>query len=107
MSKTSKIDTEVGIKWVEALRSGKYKQGKHQLVFDGSYCCLGVLCEISGLEWPGNSALLPQNVQDWAGLDSYNGKYVSFGIQRFLSRDNDSGSTFEEIANTIEKEFLN
>lgn len=35
-------------KWVEALRSGKYKQGKEALCFGDKYCCLGVLCEIAG-----------------------------------------------------------
>src|SRR3990167_9242979 len=43
------------MKWIAALRSGKYKQGKgalHQV--DRSryhkYCCLGVLCEVVGVE---------------------------------------------------------
>lgn len=38
--------------WITALRSEKYKQGKRAL-YDkrsDSYCCLGVLCEISGLK---------------------------------------------------------
>ena len=37
-------------KWVRALRSGKYKQGRKMLVQDTdcgkAYCCLGVLCDI-------------------------------------------------------------
>lgn len=40
-------------KWIVALRSGKYTQG-HGRLRDGvgQMCCLGVLCEISGLgEW--------------------------------------------------------
>lgn len=37
-------------KWVEALRSGEYRQGKGYLqTGDGRFCCLGVACEISGL----------------------------------------------------------
>lgn len=36
--------------WVEALRSGKYKQGQSRLKYtrDGKvkHCCLGVLCEV-------------------------------------------------------------
>lgn len=32
--------------WVEALESGNYKQGQDWLFNDGSYCCLGVLCQI-------------------------------------------------------------
>lgn len=38
-------------RWIEALRSGKYKQGKHALrrVYAGSdeFCCLGVLCDVA------------------------------------------------------------
>lgn len=33
-------------KWVNALRSGKFKQGKNQLQIDTKFCCLGVACEI-------------------------------------------------------------
>jgi hypothetical protein len=34
-------------KWVEALRSGEYKQGTGFLCCEGRYCCLGVLCKIN------------------------------------------------------------
>lgn len=49
--------------WLEALESGKYKQGQGCLRSqaeitsnDGAktqlaYCCLGVLCEVAGLPW--------------------------------------------------------
>jgi len=42
-------------KWVAALRSGKYKQGRGFLKAkdsegDWTYCCLGVLCEVAGLK---------------------------------------------------------
>jgi len=33
-------------KWADALRSGKYKQGRHQLQFEDGYCCMGVACEV-------------------------------------------------------------
>jgi len=39
-------------KWVEALRSGEYEQGKGILCMDDEisgdwkYCCLGVACDI-------------------------------------------------------------
>jgi len=33
-------------KWVEALRSGKYKQCQRRLRKEGGFCCLGVLDEI-------------------------------------------------------------
>lgn len=37
--------------WIEALRSGKYQQGNGYLrTIDDKYCCLGVACEILGIE---------------------------------------------------------
>ena len=36
-------------KWIAALRSGKYKQGKGALQRNESFCCLGVLCEVAGV----------------------------------------------------------
>lgn len=41
--------------WIAALRSGKYKQGRAKLkqrdvAGEQTYCCLGVLCEVAGLE---------------------------------------------------------
>lgn len=45
------MKAEVANKWVKALRSGKYKQGKHALKYKSErgvvrHCCLGVLCEL-------------------------------------------------------------
>lgn len=40
------MNKEIKDKWVEALRSGNYKQGYGNLQTGDSYCCLGVLCEI-------------------------------------------------------------
>jgi hypothetical protein len=40
------MNSEVKQKWLEALRSGKYKQGRRQLRKGDSFCCLGVLCDV-------------------------------------------------------------
>lgn len=37
--------------WVVALRSGEYKQGPGALHRGDKFCCLGVLCDLSGGEW--------------------------------------------------------
>ena len=42
---------EIAERWVSALRSGEYKQGKLYLKSENGYCCLGVLCDILGVEW--------------------------------------------------------
>ena len=33
-------------KWIAALRSGEYKQGRSYLRDGAEYCCLGVLCDV-------------------------------------------------------------
>jgi hypothetical protein len=50
------MQAELKQKWIEALRSGKYEQGRGQLR-DASnrYCCLGVLADVCGVEWAQNT----------------------------------------------------
>ena len=39
-------------KWLEALRSGKYQQGRGTLRdADNKFCCLGVLLDVAGEKW--------------------------------------------------------
>jgi hypothetical protein len=71
--------------WVEALRSGKYKQGRGKLRNESNeFCCLGVLCNLHAQEHPdiaaaqtsqteymGSSAMPSDAVCDWAGLSIY------------------------------------
>lgn len=42
-----KLPKEFKEKWIAALRSGEYKQGRCQLEREGKYCCLGVACVIA------------------------------------------------------------
>lgn len=81
--------TELQTKWIEALESGEYKQGRSWLRNGGFYCCLGVLCEVGGLvpydkgnggffvsgEFGGaHSQMLPSSFAKAAGLhDCYGG----------------------------------
>lgn len=50
------MEASLKAKWIEALRSGKYKQGRLKLRDKTDcFCCLGVLCDISGVsEWEEN-----------------------------------------------------
>lgn len=111
--------------WVAALRSGKYKQGKQLLNRDGEYCCLGVACEVAmehGLAldkvvdmgstfYNGSSGVAPQELQDWLGLINSTGRikdalaFGGGGVGSIVSlvEMNDTGYTFEDIANYIEK----
>lgn len=116
------MNQEIKEKWVAALRSGDYKQGKGELhnVTKGTHCCLGVLCEIavqagvaevdrivdgaasftSGSLY-GRDAVLPDGVKDWAGMSSPNP--IIPGRDLTLAGFNDRGTPFTEIADLIEQ----
>jgi hypothetical protein len=81
-----KMNPEVKAKWLEALRSGEYNQGRNKLRTAEGLCCLGVLCEIaikdgvlkpydvvvfeeSGIHhYGGEDCYPPESVIDWSGL---------------------------------------
>jgi hypothetical protein len=94
------MDKKLKMKWVKALESGKFKQGKERLSAGGYYCCLGVLREIA---FKGQrcstlgdySNLLNPEIQREAGLTKR--------TQQALAAKNDVGETFKEIAAWIRK----
>ena len=104
-------------KWVEALRSGKYKQGQHNLRnADNTYCCLGVLCDIEGANWQIDNECF------WAfGMYTvYKGTHnvTSSGTiwpcyvvtpkteYRSLASLNDNGLPFNDIATVLEHVYV-
>jgi hypothetical protein len=106
--------------WVEALRSGKYKQTKGTLhnLNNGGFCCLGVAADVWGLATPEKMGTFtlwhegPSEVYDL--LDDTVGKAPCTGrdgVER-LDRHpalregiemNDDGKSFVEIADMIER----
>lgn len=121
------MDQEIKKEWVEALRSGEYVQGQrrlHEIVDEEhKYCCLGVLCEIAKkhkvnlpirqyfsdkahnvvfVEYDGYSALLPPEVSEWSGVNGVSGILPDAST---LSGHNDAGSSFDEIADMIERQL--
>lgn len=111
---------EIKERWVTALRSGKYQQGRGTLKNEHEhFCCLGVLCDLHANEthhtWsqsivPGNFVygravhFLPVEVQVWSGLASSVGRYGD-NDDDTLMFENDSGRSFSEIANIIEEKL--
>lgn len=99
--------------WLAALRSGKYRQGQGALKsVGGSYCCLGVLCEVAGLK----EKQLSCGSAAKAFIDKtgdYDVSYLPDGFahevdisatkQSALAEMNDDGKTFEQIADYIEQ----
>ena len=90
------------IKWVEALRSGKYKQGKGYLDEGGEYCCLGVACKIFNI--PATDAHYPPkelvNLLDL--VDDAGRRRGPDGTDDTLAHHNDNGKDFNQIADLIE-----
>lgn len=104
----------VAIKWVTALRSKQFKQGQSYLCSVNKYCCLGVLCEIApknlklkkekggGVTYfNGEKFDIPYEVQEWADMRTNYGQTASSS----LSNMNDTGSSFSEIADYIERNW--
>lgn len=119
--------------WIDALRSGEFKQCTGTLAKREnstiSYCCLGVLATIAGVD------AVPQELPDWENLVfDFDGKLESGVIpkayrntivsdldlstlvapatnpllppddlMRILSSKNDKGATFEDIAAYLEE----
>jgi len=94
--------------WVDALRSGRFVQGKGTLFHSGRHCCLGVLAEVVG-RLEGRCV-----VGEYRGQKIHCYDHLPMGFMReiglsasshgFLTVMNDSGeATFEEIADFIEE----
>lgn len=125
----SEMNPEIKADWLNALRSGKYRQGMSALRRKRTnsyvYCCLGVLCErVNPSAWDGESHDKVTGFPSVAfarevGLASNDGAFfVTPGlIERFprlaysypeyrsgsLAELNDSGNwSFNEIADLIE-----
>lgn len=115
------MDKDLKQKWLEALRSGKYKQGTGFLRRgqggSDKFCCLGVLCDIVRPEdWLpktdfdgvvcyktatnlGTMYMPPQSVGKLLGDKLFNGVNAT----QTLASKNDDGESFEEIAKWIEE----
>lgn len=119
------MDTALKDRWLEALRSGKYTQGKAALCRNGQFCCLGVLADIEGaLVEPPNgkydtgqrvvldeggspwSGFLPSSLQDRWGLDARTvdpiDPLVTTTAHYAVADLNDRDHSFVEIADWIE-----
>lgn len=100
-------------KWVKALRSGEYKQGKNYLKnIDRTFCCLGVACAIAKKEGiidknfvlidkgdlSNNSELI--KVKNWLGLRTGRGEFDKY--LSLVSLNDDKEFDFKMISDVIE-----
>ncbi len=107
-------------KWVKALKSGKYKQGRNKLKVGDKFCCLGVACDLYAKEYPsakwkrshfqGQNQFLPDSVRNWLGLRDGGGRmpfrlYSLTDLNDGIKADGDSEGvkrhSFKEIAKFI------
>ena len=101
------MQPETKQKWLDALRSGKYKQTRDCLKNNDGYCCLGVLCYVVGLKPVdlnfGNGFIFP-NGQHRSSTISHNFEDIPSNIEDDLIDMNDhKGNNFNQIADYIEK----
>ena len=101
-------------KWIDALRSGKFKQGSGELcnMESNKYCCLGVLCEITRQDNPhikrtkeGHYSLHKKDSVD-GQLDDAMLTY--FGIDdeiqnELIDMNDDRDKSFKQIADYIKE----
>lgn len=105
------MNPEIKVKWLVALRSGKYKQTKRFLRRgpdgpDAGFCCMGVLADIlnpDGWQHHGSSAVRT-NLGEVTSLSFERLATVGLTLpqQIDLMRKNDFGVPFDQIADYIE-----
>ena len=103
-------------KWIAALRSGEYKQGRSFLRKEDNFCCLGVALDLLGVEWKKSPYTLNEGTVFRCGTDDgvLPFKYArQLGIAQSgqiedysaLAAMNDAGKSFLEIADFIEQNW--
>ena len=94
-------------KWTEALRSGEYQQGRRALRDGDAFCCLGVACDLyDRTAWDGNAFTQGPWVAYLTLLETVADSFGVGGIGHFLSKANDFGATFDDIADAIDLDTL-
>lgn len=109
------MNKEIKEKWVAALKSGDYEQGKYALRKNNKYCCLGVLCDIYskeiGVEWEGQwiegeNKTLPIEISTWCDIEPINIEVDYDTLKQYLTELNDTVKLpFREIADVIENQL--
>ena len=111
------MSIELQREWVEALRSGKYKQETGALHIAGGYCCLGVLCEVltekGKLSRSGNWYELDTQEEGTLTMESSLAypllKMIGIDAElesRLIAMNDDEERTFPEIAAFIEEKVI-
>lgn len=101
--------------WIEALKSGEYKQGKNALwgtniCGEKRFCCIGVAADLMGVDTNDLSveyatcyldAFVPDEFSQAIGLAKSPVDIAGRDLNEILAGLNDSGKTFEQIADLL------
>jgi hypothetical protein len=105
-----KLDPEFKSKWVDALTGGKYAQAGGVLNNGkGGFCCLGVLCDITGEKWTSdrgddsNGIMTEEGEELMPDSDRIERWGMEFDTAETLSKHNDNGKSFKWIAAYINR----
>jgi hypothetical protein len=102
------VEDDLRKRWIAALRSGQYKQGRERLRrADNTFCCLGVLSDVAdSSKWHRpegcgyyiygefNGGIPPREILQRAGIDP--------GYGRLIEMNDSNSKTFAEIADYLE-----
>lgn len=96
-------------RWVNALRSGRYKQIRGSLRNSYGYCALGVLYkeyyDANNVRWQDRvydcGSTYQGRVMEWVGMDSITCLHLPNG-DSIVTLNDDGHRTFSEIADAIE-----
>ena len=107
------------ITWLEALRSGKYKQTRDKLENRGGFCCLGVACDVliprelqkrnsnyyEQNNWlHGGSPKAQPNAPEW--LKRINEDFGAITGQELTVLNDVEGFSFDEIADLLQAVYI-
>lgn len=123
------MNEELIRKWIEELRSGRYKQGHYALRLpskggkDDEFCCLGVACDVvdptawalllNGKRYAvdGMIGTLPYSIRvklfPRITFDSQEQNRIENIISRLVTMNDTEEKSFEEIADYLEERLLN
>ncbi len=115
------MNKEIKARWVEALRSGNYEQGRYNLRHQNQFCCLGVLCDVvkdevgcnwlpaqddfSGYRFDEADEILPVVVAEYADLQLSPRLKTSQGVVEIANLNDSAEYSGVQVADLMEGQF--
>jgi hypothetical protein len=101
------MNPEIKAKWIAALRSGEYAQGRYALRDGDHFCCLGVLCDVVGVSWTQHESQFQAKYKNVTMLGLLANRFkIDIGLPDdgvFMDLNDIHQKSFDEIATYIEE----